>query len=109
MQKVKRPRLFAAVSCAALLASLFLTACQPTPEQEVVINKSDGTLENAIAQTPAAAETAYDAPVHYTGSDSYFDGLMQVIFDMDVTVPGATRYPIYTAAPAEFTQLVTCR
>ena len=51
--------------CAAALALLCACAvaagCQPTPEEEVVANRLDGTLEQAITGTPAPEEE-YEAP-----------------------------------------------
>ena len=48
-----------------LLSLALLTACQPTPETEVVMNKGDGTLETVIHSEPAAsaeaAQTVRDA------------------------------------------------
>ena len=37
------------MSC--LLAAALLSACQPTPEEEFVVNRLDGALEEAIAAT----------------------------------------------------------
>ena len=36
---------------ALLLLAALLPACQPTPEEDIVVNKGDGTLEAAIAAT----------------------------------------------------------
>ena len=35
-----------------LIALLVLCACVPTPEEEVVIHKNDGTLEQQLGATP---------------------------------------------------------
>ncbi|HPK14519.1 MAG TPA: DUF6034 family protein [Clostridia bacterium] len=95
--------------CAALTALMlfccFTTACQPTPQEEVVVNKGDNDLENAIASTPplGASDMPYEAPEHYTGAETFFDGLVTLTFDMDTIVPAVTKYPVYEASPADFT------
>ena len=38
-----------AMSC--LLAAALLAACQPTPAEEIIVNRGDGALEEAIAAT----------------------------------------------------------
>ena len=37
---------------ALLFAMIFLCACVPTPDEEVVIHKNEGTLEQQLAATP---------------------------------------------------------
>jgi len=41
-----------------LFAVLLLAACQPTPEQEYVVNKGDNIVEEKLNATPKPAETA---------------------------------------------------
>ena len=36
-----------------LIAALLLCACQPTPEEDVVVNKAEGALESVISGDPA--------------------------------------------------------
>ena len=43
-----------AMSC--LLAAALLSACQPTPEEDIIVNKGDGALEAAIAATAVPAQ-----------------------------------------------------
>ena len=47
----------------ALLVALaaLLSACQPTPAEEAVVNRGDGTLEERIS-APARAPGGYDCP-----------------------------------------------
>lgn len=45
-------------SCTALLAGLFLAllpACQPTPAEDVVVNKGDGVYEQKLSEAQATA------------------------------------------------------
>lgn len=99
-------RVAAAALALVLFVGCFTTACQPTPETEIVVNKGDDDLGDAISSTPPpeANETPYEAPAHYDGAETFFDGLVNLTYDMDVRVPAATKYPVYAAAPASFTQ-----
>ena len=44
-----------------LAVALLLCACQPTPAEEIVVNKGDGTLEEAVA-AEALPPARYEAP-----------------------------------------------
>ncbi len=43
------------ILCALLAVLPPLSACQPTPEEDVVVNKGEGTMENIILATAAPA------------------------------------------------------
>lgn len=106
------------------LLSLVLLACMPTPEQDVVINKVEGYLEETIAETtpvpvyataqtdsaqPDGAPLASDAPAvtlrsilnapeHCVDSaeGKVFGGTLQVQIDADVEVPNVSAVPVFT-------------
>ena len=102
------------------LALLLLTACQPTPAEDVVVNKTEGRLEALIAATnpPVKAVTVsgaapeessppeetvrarVGAPEHLTDnlSGKVYGGTMDVTIDADVNVPQVARVPVYRAA-----------
>ena len=87
--------------CAALLTGLFLllfSACQPTPEEEIIVNKGDGTT---IAEAPTGR---YAAPERYTDELTFqaagVDTRVQV--DAAVSVPAVERYPVYAVSPAAY-------
>ena len=79
-----------AMSC--LLAAALLAACQPTPEEEPVVNKGDGTLEEAIA-AEALPPARYEAP-ETLRLDPFGTETFQVVVDAEVCVPDVERYPI---------------
>lgn len=78
----------------ALLLTLaaLLVACQPTPEEEPVVNKGDGTLEEAIA-AEALPPARYEAP-ETLRLDPFGMETFQVVVDAEVCVPDVERYPI---------------
>ena len=78
----------------ALLLTLaaLLAACQPTPEEDVVVNKGDGTLEEAIA-AEALPPARYEAP-ETLRLDPFGTETFQVVVDAEVCVPDVERYPI---------------
>lgn len=51
---------------AVLFAALLLAACQPTPEQDYVVNKGDNVVEEKLNATPKPDQTAEPAQ---TGTD----------------------------------------
>ena len=101
---------------ALLLTALCLPGCQPTPTEEIVVNKGDGTLENAIfaaaapVATPDEGEDGADteapllrevlgAPEHWSEPSVTrtvpLDSLT-VTVDAAVTIPAVSRAPVYT-------------
>ena len=104
---------------AVLLTVLLLTACVPTPETDVVINRGEEDLNVLIQTTPAPdavsiAEAAASAlptaeatepqqsetseisytVVHLNETYSLGIGKAQVIFDADVTIPNVEHWAI---------------
>ena len=84
----------------ALLMAAALPGCQPTPEEEFVVNRLDGALEEAVLATPAPP-AQYEAPERWTES---FDVRGQTVrIDVAVEVPDAVEYPVLTVQDAPFT------
>ena len=81
-----------ALLLAFLLFAALLTACQPTPTEDIVVNKSDGTLEEAIA-AEALPPARYEAP-ETLRLDPFGTETFQVVVDAEVCVPDVERYPI---------------
>jgi len=75
-------------------------ACQPTPEQPVVVQRS--ALEEKNAETPenAPPKDTYDAPEHWT--DTIERGNVTVSVDTDVILPDVTQYPVTILEPMMF-------
>jgi hypothetical protein len=114
-------RLAAALVSFALMFACFTTAYQPTPEEEIIVNKGDDTLGEAIQNTPtnttgtiptAAPEedvtgklrASLGAPERWTYSGQSADGALNIVADADVTVPNALALPVANAELREFTQ-----
>ena len=93
-----------------LLLCLALLACVPTPEQEFVMNKTEGRLEGLIDEDAVDAyasegETAslrsrLGAPERVSDSLSgrIWGGTLEVVFDADVELPDVSRVPVHTIA-----------
>ncbi len=69
-----------------------LSACQPTPTEDAIVNKGEGQMEQKIDAAPAE-EKPYEAPAKLH-IDSFGTDEFQVIVDADVIVPDTTRYPV---------------
>ena len=94
------------------LAVLLLTACQPTPEAEPVVNKAEGRLEALIVsapeESPAPEVTLRErvgAPERVAEelSGHVYGGELTVKIDAPVEVPEVTRVPVYTVRFRTFT------
>ena len=92
---------------ALLMAAALLPGCQPTPEEEFVVNRLDGALEEAVLATPAPP-ARYEAPERWTES---FDVRGQTVrIDVAIEVPDAVEYPVLTvqnAIPDNFLNIYT--
>ncbi len=75
------------------ICMLLLCACQPTPTEEAVINRLDGTLEKAIRQKPVDPYT-YEAPARW--DETYTVRNQEIRISADVQVPDAQRFPVTT-------------
>lgn len=79
------------------LLLLICTACQPTPEEEIVKNRGDKVLEQAVNATAAptyASEEAYAAPERW---EETFDVRGQTVkIDTEIIVADTCAYPIVT-------------
>ncbi len=90
------------------LAFALLVGCQPTPEQEIIVNKGNqGEMIEASRsdEQPADADlrTQYHIPEHMTGSYTSADGLINVTVDAEIVVPDGPL-PIVRVYAAEFEQ-----
>ena len=90
---------------AIALFALLLTACQPTPEADVVVNKTEGKLEELLVATPEASPAPevklkawVNAPesVREDLNGHVYGGELTVHIDAAVEVPEVSRVPVYT-------------
>ncbi len=96
-------RMSAFVLALLLFVACFTTACQPTPEEPVVVNKNEGVLESAVAATPAPA-ARYEAPETLNMAPFTVGDKLTVSVDAAVDIPNTDTYPAYEFLPAVYTQ-----
>lgn len=98
-----------------------LCACQPTPENEAVVNKRDGVYEqkleiaketeqqSMISKTEKAEESSAPAPTavpvyefepHWTDTVSLRN--FDVTIDVDVEAPTVANFPVYRVTSSQF-------
>lgn len=110
-------KLISALLAAVLFVACFTTACQPTPETEVVVGKNGSDLSNLIQETPTTIQSAQStpsgndalyaqlgAPEHWTYNTEGLSGKLKINVDADVTLPDVTKLPVATARLRAFTQ-----
>ncbi len=102
-----------------LITALFMVlmaACQPTPDQAVVVNKGDGKLEGIIAGPTAAQQTIMpeesgnkedtDAGEVITYTEQWKETytLPNLVCDInaDVILPAANEYPVFKMQQHDF-------
>lgn len=82
------------------LLILSTLACQPTPAEEIVVNKGDGVLEEAIASTPAPTMKATEIT---QWTETYALTNLTVHIDAEIALPDLTQYPVYMLEKSSFT------
>lgn len=85
------------------LMATMVIACQPTPEQETVVSRAEGTLEQAVRAVPEKPYR-YEAPAHWKETMTVCDH--SVIIDADVEVPKTDEFPVYTLRNSHFDRLI---
>ena len=78
-----------------------LSACQPTPENEIVVNKNTQPNQDNSLNT---AMPPYSVPEQWTDTYEYYDGKVVVNVDADIIVPQTETFNTYSLIPATFTQ-----
>ncbi|HWS30412.1 MAG TPA: DUF6034 family protein [Clostridia bacterium] len=86
---------------AALISATAFSACQATPEQPLVVGKTNDGWEAHAAESNEAP-APYQAPERYEKTFTADD--LTVEFDADVILPDVEKYPIYIMEPLTFTQ-----
>jgi len=86
---------------------LLLSACQPTPEQDIVIKKDTERMVEQAQATNADGSSLISAlgvPDKYIVNETYFDGKMLLSGEAPVYLPAAETVPIVEVAPSNFSQ-----
>lgn len=82
-----------------ILALVFVAACQPTPEKEIVISKADGRFEELLSAEPLPP-AVYAAPELW--SEDYTVGKLTCDIDAEVVVSDTDTYPVWLVTRREF-------
>ena len=106
MKKTTKPPVrMAAILLAGMMAmACFTTACQPTPESEVVIGKNDDTLESAI-HTEALPGTTIEYDERWTEELQSADKEVKILIDAPVEVPNVTTASVVSVKPHYFNDI----
>ncbi len=91
-----------------IISVAFCSACQPTPEQPVVIGKDQEKMLEQAAATPSNAQLVplseqINAPERYAADMTLADKL-KITADVPVEVPNVQGMPTLEAKAADFTQ-----
>ncbi len=76
-----------------VLLALLCAACQPTPTEEIIKNRMDGTMKSAIL-AQAAEPYPYEAPNVWKEDLAVREETVHI--DAAIEVPEATMHPVYT-------------
>lgn len=90
-------KLFYLLLCGLMTAMII--GCQPTPDEEAIVNRIEGTLEQAIRDIPEKPYQ-YEAPFHWEETMTVREH--SVIIDADVEVPDTDKFPTYTLRKSHF-------
>lgn len=77
----------------AMIIVFLFAACQPTPTEEFVNNRLDGSMKSTIL-TPAVEPYQYEAPTSWQEELAIRD--QTIYIDAAIEVPTATMHPVYT-------------
>ncbi len=95
---------------AALLAGIvavccFTTACQPTPDKPVIVNKNqsyDDIMNRETGETPEGASEPYTVPDRIT--ENIEEGNLKIHADIPVELPQTTGFPVTIVKQKLFSQ-----
>ena len=103
-------KVIAAVLSAVLFICCFTTACQPTPEEAIVVGKDSQNMLDMAQQSHATADTettikeGMDIPDRYTCDMQSESGLVTLAADTQITVPEVPTMPVTRVKMRGFTQ-----
>ncbi len=80
------------------------TACQATPNQDVVVQKDDDRMIEKAESGENTTLSSLNIPPHYTNTWEAVDGKLHIEADADVNVPDTDTMPIVKVSMDLFTQ-----
>ena len=108
-------RIITAFVAILIMAVSVLSACQPTPEEAIVVGKDSENMLDMAQQSDATADTetaikeAMDIPDRYTCDLQSESGLVTLAADTQITVPEVPTMPVTRVKMRSFTQEETDR
>ena len=85
------------------LMCVFLVACQPTPEKEIVENKTQSNFDEKISQQTSNPQTL-NVPENISEQVYIKEGSYSIIIDANVEELTLANYPVYSIVPSDFLQ-----
>lgn len=89
------------------LAMVLTAGCQPTPEEEVVVEKNEVQIETMV-ELPIGINGVpkdHDSSAnYYTGSAQSDDGYLTVTMDALLVIPPVDSYPVIAVEPLDISQ-----
>ena len=91
------------ISVFTLMAALvlFLSSCQPSPSNDVVINKADGNFEELIQQT-LSLDTKYEVPERW--EETLDLKTAKIIINSNIEIGSGNSHPLYQVSRREFSE-----
>lgn len=83
-----------------LCLAFLLLACVPTPDREAIVNRADGSMEQALS-APRAEAYRYDAPPHWTETISMKN--LEIRIDAEIDLNDTDVHPVQTIKRHAFT------
>ncbi len=90
------------IVCAICILAFLLCGCQPTPEEEYVVNKGDDKAGEAIEATAAPSEAVIQPvfPGHWEDDIKTDKG--EMVIDADIITAGQEKYPVHLVGRHKF-------
>ena len=90
----------------SILMLLLLAACQPTPDEQIVMKKdTERMVERAAAQENGTPVSMLGIPnERYTYEASDASGMVHIRADAEIILPDAERLPIVRVGMGKFTE-----
>jgi len=85
-----------------MLSLFFIQGCQKSPEEDIVVNKNEGAMENAIAQSGNSENKDDNIPESYLDNFMTASNDLEIIVDAEVTAEGKPL-PAIRVKPHEIT------
>ena len=92
------------VTMIGMLFCIMLAACQPTPNEEIIVNKNDGSLDQKIQE-----EVEEQQDVNENNSETWKEQIttrsgVTLNINAQVVVPETGKYPVVKVKPIAFSE-----